>query len=157
MARATIHIGLDPRDEAKLVKRLRRARDTDTLRQGAVDALRAMQRDLSTYPQPSRQSQPPRTEAQRRAVMAKARRGEIPYQRTGELGRNWNAVLDETPNGLAIVIDNPVAYGPLVQSEAEQVGFHQDTWITDEMVLDRHAPGLIDDLADALEDALGGR
>lgn len=56
------------------------------------------------------------------------RDGDVPYARTGTLGRSWTSRVDKIPGGARIRIGNNVPYAPLVVDETEQATYHQDNW-----------------------------
>lgn len=152
---ANLSIEFDRDDLARLLKRLGRARALDTLRGPMTRGLARLQRDLASYPPPSRKPQPAKSRRQQIKQIMLAKEGKIPYRRTGQLGRAWTAVIDDGGDGLEGVVGNATSYGPLVQGDAEQAGYHRGVWQTDQDVLERHRAGIIDDFADELDRALG--
>lgn len=67
---------------------------------------------------------------QQRYVMALARKGKIPYRRTGQLGRSFTSrVVRVTPLDVAIAVGSNLFYGPYVKgSPPQQSHYHTGTW-----------------------------
>jgi hypothetical protein len=108
-------------------------------------------------PPPERKPQPFKSDKQRRFVMAALSRGEIPYKRTGNLGRKWTSHISTSTNGLEGTVGNNVPYAPFVQSASGQSAYHQGVWSTDLQVFDRHHAAIERDFLTAIERALAGR
>ena len=63
------------------------------------------------------------------------------YIRTGDLGEGWQDAQPQwaaIPSGFSGSIDNPVAYGPDVQSYLTQAKIHAGRWATDQQIVDKH-------------------
>lgn len=146
----------------ELVRRTSASVAIATLRPPMTRSTERLARDLATYPPPSRRPQPPRSERQRRFLMALARAGGIPYRRTGNLGRAWTTDVQETGGGLTGTVGNSVVspqgkrYGPLVEGEGTQTAYHRGNWPTDQAVLQKHLGPIEADFADAIDKALAG-
>lgn len=158
-----LSITFDPVKLQRLFAKLDASTARATLRPPLTRGLADLQRDLATYPAPSRKKQPAKSRAQRIKQIMLAKEGKIPYRRTGDLGRSWTSEISETTGGLRGTLGNAVRsretgeqYGPLVQGAGWQAGYHADTWHTDQVVVDRHKDGILREIGEAIEDALGG-
>ena len=145
---------LDPDDVARLVKRLGRVKAVDALRDPMERSTARLQKDLADYPPPSHRPQPAKSRKQQIKQIMLAKEGKIPYRRTGKLGQRWTTEIEETARTYQGRVGNTTVYGPLVQSASDQAGYHRGTWQTDEMVIDRNRKDIVDDFADAIDDAL---
>lgn len=113
------------------------------------------------YPPPKRGSQPFVSERQRRYVMAKIRSGEIPYRRTGLLGRSITTEVRAIGSGVQGVIGTNTQYSPWVISDEEtpnglgpQARYHQDHWWTLQGVVRDALPDVFSIFEDRLAELL---
>lgn len=151
---STLSITLDKDDVKRLVRKLGRVKAVDSLRPAMERSTARLQRGLADYPAPKRKKQPPKSQKQRYFLRMLAERGGIPYRRTGNLGRGWTMDIGEHGDTLEGTVGNNISYGPYVQGETTQAAYHQGTWQTDHDVIFKQSKAIIDDFADAIEDAL---
>jgi hypothetical protein len=115
---------------------------------GCLAAGKEIAAKLEVYP-PQRRGESMEfvSDRQRRGFFAKLRAGEIevPYRRTGTLGRKW-MTRALGPGRVGAVVGNPTPYGPFVQSEERQAPIHRGTgWPTDVQVVEQaKSEGLIE-------------
>lgn len=60
------------------------------------------------------------------------RNGNLPYIRTGTLGRRWTTDVVVNPGSVVGEVGNNTTYGPWVQSSRFQAWMHKGIWQTDE-------------------------
>jgi hypothetical protein len=83
---------------------------------------------------------------------------EVPYRRGSSPGsqnlkQQWTVAAYD--NGLTVEIGNAVPYGPLVQGHARQTRYAKAVgWQTDQQVLDREAPAVVQYVKDAIVEEL---
>jgi len=82
--------------------------------------------EWAKYPPRSGKKQPFKSAKQRAFVHALAKRGGIPYRRTGAMGRNdgWQKQADDT--GMTLTHDTPNI--DLVRVKGKQAKYHEETW-----------------------------
>ena len=144
-----------------LIARLGRAVAVQTLVPPITRGVNEIRATLATYPPQSGRPNPPKSDKQRRYLMMLGRLGLIPYRRTGNLGRSWVEDIQTSSTGVVGTVGNSVAsptgfhYGPLVQGGDTQTTYHAGTWGTDQQAFDKHRQGILDDIGDAINSALG--
>lgn len=79
------------------------------------------------------------------------------YVRTGTLGRRWTTKVTTTGDGLEGRVGNNTEYAPLVQSQRFQMRIHRGLWQTDQQVVNRDTPLIIEDFERAIRQAISGR
>lgn len=101
------------------------------------------------------------SDRQRRFFFAAMRKGliQVPYRRGQSPGsrnmkQGWTVAASN--NGLTVEIGNIAPYGPLVQGAGTQSRYMAAVgWRTEQAVLDREAPAVVELLHDAIEKAVG--
>lgn len=112
------------------VERLLARMDGATVLERAFRQLERPLRDaFATYPPPSRKPQRFVSQKQRRYFFWALRAGriQVPYQRTGDLGRGWKSQVTRAGDGVYLVFVNQVAYAGGVVG-AKQWRYHAGTW-----------------------------
>lgn len=108
------------------------------LRPPMEESLAHLRNEIATYPPPpSGYRMVWKSEKQRRFFFAALREGliQVPYRRTGTLGRSWTHKIDVGGSTLIKgVLGNNVEYGPWVQGEGQQAAIHVNRWRTDAQV-----------------------
>jgi hypothetical protein len=100
-----------------------------------VKAMARLQRTLATYPKASHRKMKFVSEKQRRYVMWLVSEGKVPYRRTH-------------------MLNNPMSYGPYVQSPTGQAEYHSGTWRTTDDVVKKHEAAIVADFKAAIDGAL---
>jgi hypothetical protein len=90
----------------------------------------------------------------RRAFFAKMKAGEIsvPYKRSGDLRKQWNAI--SSLGGWTATISNPLSYAPLVQGENQTYGHGASGWLTVSAAEKKYAPKIKQRIMKAIEEEL---
>lgn len=96
------------------------------------------------------------TRRQKAAFFSRLRRGEIDGKRTGTLGRRWTYEIKRSNGSVSGEVGNNTEYGPFVQSEEFQAGFHQGRWGTDVQAIEREADMVGDDAERVIARRLNG-
>lgn len=101
----------------------------------SVKLLRAR---LAKYPGKSTGKATFVSDKQRRFFFAALRQGsiQVPYRRTGTLGRKWTSKVTFTDNDVMGFAGNTAPYAPLVQGFGTQARIHAGNWQTDQLVAD---------------------
>ena len=118
----------------------------DVFRPPMQQSVNYIKRAIKKYPPGSgaHRPQPFKTDKSRRWFFWALNEGEIkvPYRRTRSLGNKWTTTV--STDGRRGEIGNDVKYGPLVQDESRQTGYHKTTgWITIQTVAKREAPKIV--------------
>lgn len=79
------------------------------------------------------------------------------YVRKGILGKSWTKKVDTYQDGLEGRVGNNTEYAPLVQSQRFQMRIHRGLWQTDQQVVNRDTPLIVEDFERAIRQAIGGR
>lgn len=141
----------------ELMRRLDRAASSAVLRAAMGAACNLVQSRLAVYPAASHGKMPWKSEKQRRFVMAGIRDGtiEVPYRRTGTLGRRWTSSV--SGEGLDVVgeVGNNTVYGPYVMDRHDQAMYHAGTWPLAQDVAEQAMGDVTEIFRDAVETALG--
>jgi hypothetical protein len=87
----------------------------------------------SQYPSPRPMRQPPKTDRQRRFLMAAISSGLIgvPYRRSSSMAKNWDFKMNSPSQ--AEVFNEGLGYPKYVMGEPGQSKYHAGNWKTDEM------------------------
>lgn len=113
------------------------------LRETMEVATELVRTELAVYPPPPAGYRMVwRSDKQRRFFFAALRAGriEVPYRRTGTLGRRWTTRVRAVGNDLHGEVGNVTVYGPWVQADTAQAAVHRGRWRTDEMVARQTEP-----------------
>lgn len=127
MAEITIK-GID-----KLIAKLGRIEATDILRQSMQRSVFRLQAAMAKYP---------------------TQRAGSNYRRTGTLGRRWTTKVAQNGDKLIGTVGNSTSYGPFVQSAMFQAAVHQGRWQTDEQVVEKERPAIVDDFKRTIDKEL---
>jgi len=135
-------------DVERLNRKLRRLASAGALRPAIAEAAAYIKSEAATYPPVRRQSQPFKTERQRRYFFAALRSGEIevPYRRKGAgggLAGNWTVVF--TTDGA--IVGNNKDYGPYVMGTRDQSNYHEGNWKTEQMIATEGEPKVMEIIA----------
>lgn len=76
------------------------------------------------------------------------------YRRTHRLSRGWGERVSTSGNSIIGEVDNPTPYGGWVQSAQMQVAWNWH-WPTDQQVVDRRLPEVLQELEASVQEALG--
>jgi hypothetical protein len=141
MADASIEIvGLD-----ELMAAVGRLAAMTVVRDAMETAVERVRTQIAIYPPPPGGYRMVwKSERQRRFFFAALRDGriQVPYRRTGTLGRRWTTKVSGSGGDIVGEVGNVTVYGPFVQSQAEQAQIHQGRWRTDEQVATMMAPSI---------------
>ena len=111
------------------------------LRPAMRDSLNNVWSEVAKYPPPPASSAFPgfKSEKQRRFFFAALRDGliQVPYRRTGTLGRSWTMRISSTVDGIEGRVGTNIIYAPWVQDKERQAIIHQGRWQTVQDVLER--------------------
>lgn len=128
-----------------------------TLRPAMDTALKLLQNDLAIYPpQAHRKLGGFKSDKQRRYVMMLVRTGQVPYRRTGTLGRRWATKIESSSTNLVGTVGNNTSYGPYVMDRGQQAWMHQGVWHTAQDVAERNTEAVLGLFAEAVQTALRG-
>ena len=161
---ASLSLEIDRASLTALFRKLGGAASAQVLRPPLERALKQVADDLAHYPAPTRKKQPAKSRRQQIKQVLLAKEGKIPYRRTQRLAKGWRQAPRVSAQGtnrsaarLEGTLRNTVAYGPLVQGDAdtEQAAYHHGVWDTTFDVLSRRHAGILDDFHHAIDDALG--
>lgn len=147
-------LGLD-----EVMEKLGRVASPATLTRGMRKAVNLVQAHVATYPPASRKPMVWASERQRRYVMAMIRRGriQVPYRRTGTLGRRWTTEVVTEGADVVGKVGNNTVYGPYVMGREQQAAYHSGTWPIAVEVAAVQRPAIVQCFMDAATDALSGR
>lgn len=154
MADAVIEvIGLED-----VLKRLGDAASPAVLAKGMHRAVAIVQKAVAVYPPASGRSMGPfKSERQRRYVMVLVSTGQIPYRRTGTLGRRWTTSVEGSGVDIVGRIGNNTTYGPYVMgNEGTQASYHVGTWPRAVEVAERNKGEVVNCFAVVAQEALRG-
>ncbi len=153
MADITVEvIGLD-----EVLRKLGNAASPATLQRGMRAATGLVQRALAVYPAPARKPHGPwQSERQRRYVMLLASTGQLPYRRTGTLGRRWTSEVASEGNDVVGRVGNNTVYGPFVMGRETQAAYHQGVWPVAVEVAEQHKGEIVQCFVDVAQGALAG-
>lgn len=133
MADAYVQIvGLEP-----LIAAVGRLAAGSVLRDAMEVAVERVRTQIAIYPPPATGYRMVwKSERQRRWFFAALRSGaiQVPYRRTGTLGRRWTTEVSRQGDDLVGRVGNVTVYGPFVQSVDGQAAVHRGRWRTDEQV-----------------------
>lgn len=101
-------------------------------------SMELLKKRLANYPGKSTGHIEFKSDKQRRFFWAALREGKIqvPYRRSGTLGRRWTARVNVLTDDVAGIVGNTTPYAPFVQGAGKQAGIHQGNWQTDQDVVD---------------------
>lgn len=117
------------RNLEEVIAKLRGLGRADVLFEPMTKAASHLVDRLAKYPPQVSRPQPFKTDKQRRFFFAALRDGriQVPYRRTGTLGRKWTS--DVAADGSQAVVGNNTPYGPLVMGTEKQARYHaQGGW-----------------------------
>lgn len=134
-------LNIQVRGVDQLVLKLGRLVAFTNLRPAMTESLNKVWGDLAKYPHrpTSGTFAGFKSEKQRRWFFAALREGliEVPYRRTGTLGRSWTMRIDSTMDGIEGRIGTNIVYAPWVQDRDRQAAIHQGRWQTAQDVLEK--------------------
>lgn len=141
----------------ELQARLGRALSDAVLRGAMTQATALVQRRLAVYPPASHRKMVWVSEKQRRFFFAALREGtiEVPYRRTGTLGRRWTSAITGSGDNLVGTVGNNTSYGPYVMSRADQAAYHAGVWPVAEDVADQMTDDVLGIFQQAVQAGLG--
>lgn len=95
-----------------------------------------LRRKLAVYPGKSTGHIEFKSDKQRRFFWAALREGkiQIPYRRSGTLGRRWSTKVEATTADVVGIVGNLTPYAPFVQGAGKQATIHQGNWQTEQDV-----------------------
>ena len=124
----------------RLVSKFGKLATFTNLRPAMRDSLNKVWNELARYPKPPEQGTFTgfKSDRQRRFFFAALREGliQVPYRRTGTLGRSWTTRIDVTANSIEGRIGTNIIYAPWVQDKDRQATIHQGRWQTAQAVLE---------------------
>ena len=80
---------------------------------------------------------------------------EVPYRRTGTLGRRWTTEIGGAGDELVGTVGNHTSYGPFVMARAGQAAYHAGVWPVAEDVAEQATGDVLGIFRDAVQMALG--
>jgi len=106
------------------------------LRRATTASLQLLRKRLAKYPGKSAGSMQFVSDKQRRFFFAALREGriQVPYRRTGTLGRKWTSRVTFTDQDVMGILGNNAPYAPYVQGFGAQAGIHAGNWQTEQDV-----------------------
>lgn len=141
----------------ELLERFGRLEGFGVLRPAMDAAVKLLQNELAIYPpQAHKRMGGFKSDKQRRYVMMLVRTGQVPYRRTGTLGRSWTTSVETTGNDMIGRVGNAVNYGPYVMDRSQQAYAHQGVWPVAQDVAEQNAETVLGVFADAVQRALAG-
>jgi hypothetical protein len=140
-----------------LLSRVERAVGNAVLRAAMEKATALIQARLAVYPPAQRRPMTFVSDKQRRFFFAALREGriEVPYRRTGTLGRRWTTEISGSGLDLVGRVGNNTSYGPYVMGRASQAAYHAGNWQVAEDVGTQATGDVLDIFRDAVQTALG--
>ena len=141
----------------ELQSRLGRAIGNAVLRGAMVQATALVQERLAIYPPAAHRRMHFKTDKQRRFFFAALREGKIqvPYARTGTLGRRWTTTVAGSGDDLVGRVGNNTSYGPYVMSRADQAAYHAGVWPVAEDVAEQAEGDVLGIFQQAVQAGLG--
>jgi len=128
----------------------------ESMRPAMQRSLELLQRDIAVYPPKPVAGDFPGfvSTRQRRWFFAALRDGriQVPYRRTGTLGRSWTTDVIVTPDALLGVVGTNTVYAPWVQDRERQARIHQGRWQTVSDVVERNADAIMQQFAARLDE-----
>jgi len=130
-----------------LIAKLGRLAAFRSLQPAMRDSLNRVWGDVAKYPK-----SPPEgvfkgfvSAKQRRWFFAALREGriEVPYKRTGTLGRSWTMKVDTNIDGIEGWIGTNTIYAPWVQDRNWQAAIHQGRWQTAQDVFEKQRAWIV--------------
>lgn len=124
--------------------------------QASVKVLRAR---LAKYPGKSTGTMTFVSDKQRRFFFAALRSGaiQVPYRRTGTLGRKWTSKVTFTDDDVMGFVGNNAPYAPYVQGFDTQARIHAGNWQTDQSVADESRDEVLGIFADEISRAMSAQ
>lgn len=110
----------------------------DNVKRATNEALAFAQNFIAKYPSKSSGKRMAfQSEKQRRWFFWALRSGqiEVPYRRTGTLGKSWTTDVNATSDSIRGVLGNVRSYAQYVQDEELQAQMHKGHWPTVQMLL----------------------
>jgi len=144
----------------ELLRKLDAATADATLRRPMQRAVFALQADVAKYP--AQYAGHPAfhfvSERQRRWFFAALRQGriQVPYRRTGTLGRSWTTKIEGFAGEMRGIVGNVREYARWVQDRERQYYLHAGRWPTIQDVVEKRKDQIVEDFRRAVEEALGG-
>lgn len=142
----------------ELIAKLGRLAAFQNLRQPMADSLNKLWDKVAKYPTP------PEPGSFRGFVSAKQRRYffyalragliQVPYRRTGTLGRRWTMQITQGAESITGILGNNTTYGPWVQDKTQQATIHQGRWPTAQDVLEKQRAWIVNRFNQAIEKLL---
>ena len=125
MAGSVEVVGLD-----EVLRKLGNAASPANLMRGMRKATLLVQGGVAVYPPAQPKPMQWKSERQRRFVLAALHDGtiQIPYRRTGTLGRRWTSEVSAEGNDVVGRVGNNTVYGPYVMGKDGQAGYHAGVW-----------------------------
>ncbi|MGQ9491727.1 MAG: hypothetical protein ACUVS6_13725 [Anaerolineae bacterium] len=131
----------------QLTAKLGRLAAFNLLRPAMHDSLNTLWGDLAQYPRPPERGAFTgfKSDKQRRWFFAALRQGliQVPYVRTGTLGRSWTQRIDLTADGMVGRVGTNIAYAPFVQDRERQAEIHRGRWQTVQDVLHKRTVWIV--------------
>ena len=152
-------IVVEVRGIEELQARLGRALSQAVLRAAMTRATALVQQRLAVYPpQAHRGLGGFKSDKQRRFFFAALREGriEVPYVRTGTLGRRWTTEIAGEGDDLVGTVGNQTSYGPYVMDRDLQAPMHQGVWPVAQEMAEQAAGDVLGIFQQAVQGALGG-
>lgn len=145
----TVHIdGLE-----ELIEKLTWMDDPTPLRRAMTKSTAHLQNNIAEYPSSSNANSPGSGYSwYERGFGTRTRTGRA-YPTSETLGRRWTSEV--SANGRKGVVGNNASYGPYVQSEEKQAGFHKRRgWQTDVSIADKEGDKVVAFFEAEIDEAL---
>lgn len=106
------------------------------LKRATSASVKLLRQRLAKYPGKSTGAMVFVSDKQRRFFFAALREGklQVPYRRTGTLGRKWTSKVTFTDDDVMGFVGNSAPYAPLVQGFDTQAHIHTGNWQTEQDV-----------------------
>jgi hypothetical protein len=127
------------------------------LKRAMTASTQLVRKRLAKYPGKSAGAQPFVSDKQRRFFFAALREGriQVPYRRTGTLGRKWTSKVTVTDTDVAGFVGTTAPYAPFVQGFGAQARIHAGNWQTEQDVAADSRDEVLDIFAGEISRAMG--
>lgn len=134
-------VSIEVRGLDELIAKLGRLASFQNLRAPMADSLNKLWGDVAKYPQPPEPGSFKGFvgDKQRRYFFYALHAGliQVPYRRTGTLGRRWTMQITQASDSITGILGNNTIYGPWVQDKTQQAEIHRGRWQTAQDALEK--------------------
>ncbi len=126
------------------------------LKRATSASVKVLRARLAKYPGKSAGKMTFVSDKQRRFFFAALREGtiQVPYRRTGTLGRKWTSKVTFTDDDVMGFVGNSTPYAPLVQGFDTQARIHAGNWQTEQGVANESRDEIMGIFADEISRAM---